>query len=253
MAFATGFSAGYGAVSGGGERAGAPSGTRGGASPQRRGEPVAGARFTRIPEGRYVARAVRQERGPTWPDRRTGRLREALYLHLRIVGTLTDGGAAIEPGSYAGATLFMPMNLTFRSRAPRPSSAFYRAWCVAMDRLPRRGEAMSLKAFLGKVFEVDVATVVRDADGHPLPTIAEYSKIRGLVRWRPDLQLLLHEEPQTEDRRPETEDPIPPSPPDSQGSTASYGEVVGDDVRRRGGHRAVEGDQKQASQPEAGP
>jgi hypothetical protein len=152
--------------------------------------------------------------------------------------------------------LFLPLNLTFTNRRPRPSSAFYRAWTVAADRPPRLGEVMSLKVFAGKVFEASVVTVERDAHGRPLPLLSQYSRIGHLLRWRPDLQLFgpeAREEPHTGDRRRETEDPTPPSPGIfPRGIEGSEEGSMPRERRQSDGRRTAE-HQEQATQPGGGP
>ncbi len=175
---------------------------------------IADSPYERVPEGRYVVLVEKAERGRGWTDRRTGRAKEMLYLRCVIL-----------VGPFAGTRLFMALNLTFKGKHPLPSSAFYEAWAVAMDRKPVRGERMSLKAFEGKVFEVEVVTVSRDGLGRVRPSVSQYSRVSRL------LQLLgtrdAYFPPQTEDRRPDTEYPIPPSPGHSAARPRSCATVAG--------------------------
>ncbi len=167
---------------------------------------IADSPYERVPEGRYVVLVENSERGRGWTDRRTGRTKEMLYLRCVVLA-----------GPFAETRLFMALNMTFKRKHPRPSSGFYSAWTVAMDRKPVRGERMSLRAFEGKVFEAEVVTVTRDGLGRVRPPVTQYSRVARLLQLlgTRDAYLL----PQTEDRKPETEYPIPPSPPDSAGGS----------------------------------
>lgn len=201
-------------------------------------ELVAGPRYERVPEGRYIILVEGAECAPGWTDRRTGKPKRMLYLRCLILR-----------GPFSETRLFMPLNITFKRRRPRPSSGFYDAWAVAMDRKPVRGERMSFKAFKGKVFEAEVVTVTRDGLGRIRPRVTEYSRISRL------LQLLgtrdAYFSPQTEDRKPETENPIPPSPDDSTMQSKAYERVVTSTADGQAGRQAV-GCQKLESQPGGG-
>ncbi len=161
------------------------------------GEPLAS-----VAPGQYIVLVEKAEVGRGWPDRRTGQPKRALYLHCTILA-----------GPFSGTKLFMPMNITFKSRHPRPSSAFYEAWTVAMDRKPLRGEPMSREAFEGKVFQAEVRTVVRDGQGQVRPEVAQYSKVARLLRLLGARDGWLR--PETEYGTLETINPIPPSPQNS--------------------------------------
>lgn len=199
--------------------------------------PIAGCRYDLVPEDRYVVLVEKADPGIGWTDRRTGRPKKILYLRCRILA-----------GSFKGTVLFMPLNLTFRGKSPRPSSAFYEAWTVAMDRKPVRGERMSPRVFEGKVFEAEVVTVARDSKGRVRPRVAQYSKIARL------LTLLGTEDayflPQTEDRRPETEYPIPPSPGNLAGKAGSSEQDY--EMPAVGERRRAVGCQKQENTPGGG-
>ncbi len=201
--------------------------------------PLAGLPYERVQEGRYVVLVEKAERGPGWTDRRTGRAKEMLYLQCLILF-----------GPFAGTRLFMPLNLTFKSGRPRPSSAFFETWAVAMDRKPVRGERMSLKAFEGKVFEGEVRTVTRDGLGRVRPSVTEYSRVSRLLRLlgTRDAYLL----PQTEDRKPETEYPTPPFPAGSATGAHPYEKRIDATSGGQAQRRAV-GCQKQEKQPGGGP
>ncbi len=176
---------------------------------------VAGSPYERVPEGPYVILVERAERGRGWTDRRTGRPKDVLYLRCLILS-----------GSPAGTRLFMALSLNFKGQRPRPSSAFYEAWTVAMARKPVRGERMTLRAFVGKVFEAEVVTVTRDSLGRIRPIVTQYSRVARL------LQLLGTREgyllPHTEYHLPDTEYLIPPSPGDSATLSNGCAEMIPD-------------------------
>lgn len=199
------------------------------------GDLVADSPYERVPEGRYIVLIEKAERGRGWTDRGTGRPKETLYLRCVILA-----------GPFAGTRLFMALNLTFRGRHPRPSSGFYSAWAVAMDRKPLRGERMSLRAFEGKVFETEVVTVTRDGLGRVRPKVTEYSRVSRLLQLLGTRDAYLP--PRTEDGTPETEYPVPPSPSDSAtDSRACENSVVVTSDGQAG--RRVVGIQKQESEP----
>lgn len=200
---------------------------------------VAGPRYERVEEGRYTILVEKAERGPGWTDRRTGQPKKMLYLRCRILS-----------GPFKGTQLFMPLNITFKHGHPPPSSVFYEAWTVAMDRKPGRREPMKLQAFQGKVFEAEVVTVIRDGKGRIRSSVTHYSRVSRL------LQLLgtkdAYFRPQTEYRIPDTEYPTPPSPGDFKENWKGYEEEAIVTSGGQAGRQAV-GFQKQESQPGGGP
>lgn len=199
---------------------------------------VAGARFSLVPSGRYIVRFEKAELGWGWPDRKTGMRKRILYLIGQIL-----------VGDYAGTRLFLPLNVTFRGKRPRPSSAFYQAWTVAMDRQPSPGEPMPYKVFVGKIFSAEVETVTRDARGRERAAITQYSRISRLLQLLP----LGWEasRPQTGDRGPKTEYHTPPSSPGNVGIAGGCEEGVV--KRRQPGGRGVAEVQEQTKQPGGGP
>lgn len=197
---------------------------------------VAGAKFSLVPSGPYVVRVEKAEPGWGWRDRKTGTRKRMLYLTCRIL-----------VGDYAGTRLFLPLNVT--GKRPRPSSAFYQAWTVSMDRPPGIGERMPFTVFAGKVFRVDVETVTLDSRGKPRPAITQYSRVARLLELLP----LGWEapSPQTGDRKPETLNPTPPFPQESD-VLSRTSETVGVEHRQPGGRGAAE-IQEQVIQPGGGP
>jgi hypothetical protein len=156
--------------------------------------PVAPEERALIPKGEYVWACERAVPGPGWEDRQTGRRRRVLYLHGPILH-----------GRYCGTWLFLPLPITSRQ-----SSRFYESWTVAMMRKPVRGERMRFNVFERKAFLVGVRLVTRDGFGRLRAPTAHYSVIAALVEL-----LGTHEAwslPHTGNRKPHTEDHIPPTP-----------------------------------------
>ena len=115
-----------------------------------------------IVEGEYeaVCASQKKRRQPLFK-------RDTLVLTLRILD-----------GPYADTRLqrFYPA-----SKNVGPGSAYFREWTVANNGIPpRRGDRLSSRKFLGKLFLVDVRTVSKDWQGIALPKALRYSKVAAI-------------------------------------------------------------------------
>lgn len=63
-----------------------------------------------------------------------------------------------------------------------PRSYLYKAWVIAMGRKPYKGESISPKALIGKIYKIKTRTVTMDEDGDPHPQEAQYSVAKILEK-----------------------------------------------------------------------
>ena len=83
----------------------------------------------------------------------------------------------IEPG-YDGEQLWMSLQVRDR---PTPASKFYRAWTIANEGRPRRGERLVFKRFVSSVFRVRCRSVTRNSRQRLLTEDERYTVVDEIV------------------------------------------------------------------------
>jgi len=118
----------------------------------------------RIPEGEYVA---------------ISRSADVINVFARRV---LEMEWEIEGGPYARTRLRGWMPIPAKGKRPSRSSHIYRLHqLVHQDRPLKRGERISLSAFVGKMFRVVVVTVMSDHHKRPLAEGLKYSRVSHVV------------------------------------------------------------------------
>lgn len=71
-----------------------------------------------------------------------------------------------------------------RDQEPRAGrrSRYYRVWVIANGEQPRRGQEMSPKVFIGKIFSVQVGDTTVNEEGTEHPAAAVYSTIKEILK-----------------------------------------------------------------------
>jgi hypothetical protein len=125
-----------------------------------------GADYTRVPEGRYQAVAIRSQ-GPEW-------IRRFARWSMLVEFELLDDGSRVC-GFYnfgndrAGWKIARGGN-------------YFKAWTLANGELPCKGQAMSPEIFMeGQVFTVEVKDSRRNADETEKADPEMYSKVVGII------------------------------------------------------------------------
>ena len=116
-----------------------------------------------IPEGTYEAMCGKQRKkyNPLFK-------REILTLSLQIF-----------EGPCAGTVVerFYPI-----AKVVGCNSSFYQEWTIANGgNPPRRGDRLTPRKFLGKVFKINVRTVSKNWNGRPIPQSLQYSKADAII------------------------------------------------------------------------
>ena len=148
-----------------------------------------------VPEGLYVALAV----GSAEKFDFMGGKRVAVSYRL-IEGPVGSGESSEHgidrghPQYKAGRNeilpIYYPVGSTPDGRLKARANTKYRkAWVIAADRKPARGDRMSPKVFEGKFFLVKVALVKTDSDKDPLGELSRYSVVRKMIRLLPGYDL----------------------------------------------------------------
>lgn len=116
-----------------------------------------------IPPGLYDVRTVRLERRKLWGAAKS-------MISCEVMG-----------GEYDGVSLIWCANSLPKGRRMPISSKMHRTIIMALGRRPERGERISERLLVHKMFRASVRTVTRGADGHELPPGALYSVIGAFV------------------------------------------------------------------------
>lgn len=125
-----------------------------------------GADYSRVPEGRYQAVAVRHQ-GPEW-------IRAFGRWSLLIEFELLDCGALV--------CVFYSLGEDRRGCKIGRKSNYFKAWTLANGELPRKGQAMSPNVFLeGQVFTVEVRDRSRNSADEEKADAEIYSAITAVV------------------------------------------------------------------------
>lgn len=113
-----------------------------------------------LDEGTYDVKTLKLERRRLWG-------RPVTMLTCEVVGGRHDGTRLIW------CATSLPKG---RKRVPI-SSKLYRAIVLTLGKRPTRGEPLDERVLVHKMFRGVVRTVVRGADGRPLPPAARYSVV----------------------------------------------------------------------------
>ncbi|MBU1318530.1 MAG: hypothetical protein KKH67_04955 [candidate division Zixibacteria bacterium] len=125
--------------------------------------PIAEEMPARIPAGTYEAGCCKVEIAKSFKGRRS------LFIRFRIHG-----------GDYSGTEL--PLICPYPNGKIRFRHKLYQQWCIAMGRPPTKGERISGKAFLGKLYRIRVRDTVKNSFGTPLPEYLRYSVVDSIEK-----------------------------------------------------------------------
>ena len=125
--------------------------------------PIADESPPRIPQGEYEAFCYGYEKGFSWG-------KSHVYIKFRVNG-----------GKYDGKELFLVCPY-YPKRLISHRHKYYGEWCKVNGGCPEKGQQMSPKVFVSKMFRV----LVRDAqpkykNGDPKPVILQYSVVDRII------------------------------------------------------------------------
>ena len=127
------------------------------------GEAEAGGQYSRIPPGEYEGICFKTKKGPGYGDL------PRLYLFFRIQG-----------GEYHGTELFMVC--THGSRKFSPRTKYYLQWSLANGGPPVKGQRLSPKAFLNKLYLIQVRDTKRKhKGGRVMADFMQYSVVDTII------------------------------------------------------------------------
>ncbi len=127
-------------------------------------EPVADSPRPRIEPEDYKAICYGTDYGKAWGNERR------MYVLFRII-----------EGRYDGTELFMACRCP-KGKKITNRYKLYKQWSRAMGRLPHKGEHLTGKAFVGKMFKVRVRyNNAKTVDNEPEPDFLQYSLVDHIV------------------------------------------------------------------------
>lgn len=127
--------------------------------------PIADEFPPRIDPGEYDAVCYRTEVAKCFGKE------DRIFIRFRLTG-----------GKYDGTSLFMACPFHPKGKLTH-NHKFYRQWVLANGALPRRGERLSRKVFLHKMFTILVRDTRRKhSHGKPLDEILQYSVVDSILR-----------------------------------------------------------------------
>lgn len=86
----------------------------------------------------------------------------------------------IQGGDCHGTELFMAITKPKKKITPR--FKMHEQWCLAMRRVPKKGERIAAKHFIRKMYSVMVRdTKVKYKDGRPKPDFMQYSVVDTII------------------------------------------------------------------------
>lgn len=88
----------------------------------------------------------------------------------------------ISQGEFMGTELWIPFNLWKKSNKIPAGSKYYRAWCIANNGRPTRGDRISPRIFIKRRFLISVVTVSKDAKQRKLPDFLQYSRGDNVIQ-----------------------------------------------------------------------
>ena len=125
-----------------------------------------GPEYPILTAGKYTVRGVRIQ-GPEW-------CANFRRWSLRVEFTLIDEPVLVSA--------FFNLGADPKAQRAGRQSRYYKAWVIANDGHPHKGQRMSPDVFLdGQFFEVEVASCNLDSEGHAKPNAEVYSRVTKVL------------------------------------------------------------------------